>query len=398
MKRWIGISGLVIFYVFVSAADADTFTHSNKDIVYHGYATGQINDGMNIVVTQEKGQVEINLAEYMVEPDSTGRNPFISLLFISGQIDLEHETKAFEEAIVEEADKGPLLILIEIDTPGGRVDLAEQICAAINDIKYCQTVAYIAGGENGGAFSAGAAISLACDKIYMAPGTSIGAATLIAAGGGDVSDMKEIYGETVGEKFNSAWRTFLASLAQKNNRSGALAKAMADKDIVVVEIERKGKTLYIQPNQKRPADTLIRTVCQKGELLTLAADDAVRCNIADGIADSKQALLVELGHGNTPIKKNQNLVEASEEFERVLRKFNQLNERLDLKFKELIAKSERRSLTQNQALRDYEDIIKNGKYLLNLKRSYPDIPFDEQDLIAFLNSVKAEYASIKAMR
>jgi len=392
LLTWIGLA------LLIASSFADTFSHNDKDIVYHGFATGQMNNGMNVVVTKEKGHVEINLAEYKIEPNSTGRNSFISLLFISGEIDLEHETKAFEQAIVEEALKGPLLILIEVDTPGGRVDLAERICAAINDIKYCQTVAFIKGGEYGGAFSAGAAISLACDKIYMAPATSIGAATLITSGEGKVTDMKEAYGDTVGEKFNSAWRTFLASLAQKNNRSGALAKAMVDKDIVVLEVERGGEALFIEPKEKLSADTPIRTVCSKGELLTLTTGNAVRCKIADGVADSKQALLVELGHGSVPIKENQGLIDAKEEFEKVVRKFDKLNEKLDLKFKELSAKAERGSLTRNEALRDYEVIIKNGKYLLNLKRSYPDIPYEEHDILSFINSVKAEYASIKAMR
>ncbi len=398
MKQWIKTSGVLFLLVLLSSAVADTFKHKSKDIVHHGYATGQLKNGMNIVITQEKGQIEINLAEYEIEFNPTGRNSFISLLSIRGGIELEHETKAFEEAIIEEAGKGPLLILIEVDTPGGRVDLAKRICAAINEIKYCQTVAFIKGGKSGGAFSAGAAISLACDKIYMAPATSIGAATIISVGESQVTDMKEVYGEVVGEKYNSAWRTFLASLAQENNRSGALAKAMADQDIVVVEVERKGKIFFIEPKEKRSTDTLVRTVCQKGELLTLAADDAVGCNIADGVTDSKQTLLVELGHGNTPIRGNKTLIEAKDEFEKVLRKFNKLNETLDLTFKELSAKAKRGSLTQNRALRDYEVIIKNGTYLLNLKRSYPDIPYDEHTLILFINSVKAEYASIKAMR
>jgi ATP-dependent protease ClpP protease subunit len=392
---------LLILFALVSTATpcfADTFKHKNQDIVYHGYATGQMKDSMNIVVTQEKGQIEINLVEYEVRPDSKGRNSFISLLCISGEIALEHETAAFEEAIDEEAAKGPLLILIEIDTPGGRVDLAERICAAIIEIKHCQTIAFISGGEHGGAFSAGAAVSLACDKIFMAPATSIGAATMIAIGEGEVTDMKGKYGEVVGEKFNSAWRTFLASLAEKNNRSGALAKAMVDKDIVVLEVERRGEALYIEPKEKLSADTLVRTVCSKGELLTLTTGNAVRCQIADGVADSKQALLVELGHGSVPVKENQGLIDAKEEFEKVVLKFNKLNERRDLKFKELRAKAEHGSLTRNQALRDYEDLIKNGKYLLNLKRSYPDIPYEEHDILSFINSVKAEYASIKAIR
>ena len=384
--------------VFAMYGFSDTFEHKSKDIFYHGYATGQTKDHMSVVMTQEKGLIEINPSDYKIKLNSKGRNSFISLLSINNEIKLEHETKAFEEAIIEEAGKGPLLILIEIDTPGGRVDLAKRICAAISETKHCQTVAFINGGKSGGAFSAGAAISLACNNIYMAPATSIGAATMISTEEGRITDMKKAYGEVVGEKLNSAWRTFLASLAQENHRPGALAKAMADKDIVVFEVKRTGKAFFIEPKEKRTSDTLIRTVCQKGELLTLAADDAVRCNIADGIANSRQALLVELGHDDIPIKENQNLVDAKEEFEKVVRKFNKLNEMLDLKFKELTAKSKRGTLTRNQALRDYEVIIKNGKYLLNLKRSYPDIPYKEQDLVTFLNSVKAEHASIRAMR
>jgi ATP-dependent protease ClpP protease subunit len=394
-KNLLIVAALIILSPF---GFSDTFKHKSKDIIYHGYATGQMKDGMNVVVTQENGLIEINLAEYDVEFNSTGRNPFISRLFIHDQINLEHEVNAFEDAIVEDAGKGPLLILIEVDTPGGRVDLAERICAAINETKYCQTIAFISGGQNGGAFSAGAAISLACDKIYMAPATSIGAATLIAGGGGQVTDMKELFGETVGEKYNSAWRTYLASLAQRNNRSGALAKAMADKDITVLEVERNGKPLFIEPKEKLSADKLVRTICRKGELLTLAADEAVKCNIADGVVDSKQALLVKLGYSDIPIKDNEDLLIARDEFDKVVRKFNKLNERLDLKFKEISAKAKRGALTQSQALRDFEAIIKNAQYLLKLKRSYPDIPFSEQNLIEFINLIKAEHASIKAMR
>jgi ATP-dependent protease ClpP protease subunit len=394
-KRLLTLFCLVIF---TAPGFSDTFKHISKDLVYHGYATGQMKDGLNIVMTREKGRIDINLAEYDLEHNSDGRHSFVSLLSITGNINLELVTNAFVEAIAEEAAKGPLFILIEIDTPGGRVDLAMQICAAIGETKYCQTIAYVNGGETGGAFSAGAAISLACDKIYMAPGTSIGAATMIATGHGEVVDMKEAYGEAVGEKFNSAWRTFLASLAQENNRSGALAKAMADKDIVVLEVQRKDQTLYIEPKEKLPIDKLIHTVCSKGELLTLAADDAVKYHIADGLTDSQQTLLVELGHGSVPVRKNTKSDDAREEFEKVVRKFNKLNEKLDLKFKELSAKSQHGALTRNQALRDYEAIIKNAKYLLNLMRSYPDIPFSEQVLIEFINDVKAEHASIKAMR
>ena len=389
----------VLFLIMAGLAVGDTFTHKQKDIVYHGYATSELVSGKNRVITQEKGPIELNLASYKIEYNSQGRNNFVSLLSIDDVIELEHATKAFEEAIVEEADKGPQFILIEIDTPGGRVDLCKRLCAAISGVRHCHTIAYIHGGENGGAYSAGAAVSLACDEIYLVPEVSIGAATMIAASSdGRVADMKKAYGEVVGEKYNSAWRTYLSSLAEENNRSGAIAKAMADKDIVVIEVSRDGNSLFIEPQDKKAGDIEIRTVCSKGELLTLSANEAVEYEIAQGIVESRQKLLVQKGIADAQIVENVKIAEAAEEYEKVVRRFNKLNQRLDLKFKELMAKAQRNALTRSEAMRDFDELIKNGEYLLKLKRSYPDIPYTEESLVGFVNDVKAEYAAIKAMR
>ncbi len=390
---------VVSLLVFQGFCLADTIQHKSKDIVYHGYATQQLNNGKNIVVTQEQGTIELNLAEYTIEFNPTGRSNFVSSLSITDAIMSELQTKKFEEAIVEEANKGPLFILIPIDTPGGRVDLAKQLCAAITGIQYCQTVAYITGGTNGGAFSAGAAVSFACDKIYMNPGSCIGAATMITTSGdGHVSDMKKAYGNAVGEKYDSAWRTYLASLAQQNGRSGAIAKAMADRDIEVIEVKQNGKTLFIEPKDKKGSDVQVRVVCQKGKLLTLTAEEAKNCQVADGIVASGQLLLSEVGQPDAPVIESQKLLDAKEEFDKVVRKFTKLNEKLDLKFKELEAKYDAQSLTISQALRDYGVIIKQTEYLLKLKRSYPDIPYDEAEIVDFLNDIKARHSAIKAIR
>ena len=120
------------------------------------------------------------------------------------------ETDAFAEALVEEADKGPLFILIEIDTPGGRVDLTMRMCSNIAQLKTCQTVAFLNGGKYGGAYSAGAAIALSCDKIYMVPNSAIGAATAIALTNGAPTSLTHAFGTDTGEKISSAWRNYLA--------------------------------------------------------------------------------------------------------------------------------------------------------------------------------------------
>jgi ATP-dependent protease ClpP protease subunit len=399
MRRVLAVFSLLLL-VAVGFCPADTFTNKTKDIVYHGYSTQEMVDGQNVVCTQENGSIPLNLSEYKVEFNHTGRNNHVGLLSIKGHIVSEHETNAFIKALTEEANKGPLAILIEIDTPGGRVDLAKQLCAAIDEIRSCQTIAYITGGENGGAFSAGAAISLACDRIYMNPQTTIGAATMIAtSSNGYVLDMKRAYGEAVGEKYNAAWRSYLASLAEKNQRSGALAKAMADKDIEVVEILRDGKQLFVESSDKRPNDVVVGTVCKKGELLAMPANKALACKISDGIVETRQALLSKLAiPGDATVIENAGYLAAHEEFEKVNRRFETLLKVLDLKFRELDAKQAAHSLTRNQALRDFEDIIRKTEYLLKLKKGYPDVPLEEGEIELFLNEIKAQYSAIKAMR
>lgn len=382
---------LSVILLFQAYCSADTFTHNTDNITYHGYATGDLKEGKNVVITQEKGELGLNLADYEIEYNKVGRNNFISLLHVVGAIESEIVTEAFVTALKEEADKGPLLILIEIDSPGGRVDLCKKMCAGISDIRYCTVVAYIKGGENGGAYSAAAAVSLACDDIYMVPEVSIGAATIIAGNRG----MVEIYGETVGEKFDSAWRNYLATLAEQNGRSGAIAKAMATKEVEVIEVNRNGNALFIEPKDKLPGDVQVRTLCEKGEILTLTAKKALECNIADAIYDSRQAIMAGLDLGIAPVTANPSLDAAQEEYDKVLKRF-----------KKIVAKIEELYMTidyqmQVQPLatkRTYPQLIKSLEYLLRMKEQGQDIPISEESVHSFLSEMKAQYKTLNNIR
>jgi hypothetical protein len=97
-------------------------------------------------------------------------------------------------------------------------------------------------------------------------------------------------------------------------------------------------------------------------------------------------------------QENQTIVQSREELDKVIRRFNKLNETLDLKFKELSAKSKKGSLTRSQAIRDFDVLISNTENLLKLKRSYPDIPVEEAEILELMNIIKAEQSSIKALR
>ena len=126
MKNRLSIM-LLLFAILHSVCLADTFSHKTKDITYHGYVTQSLKDGKNVVITQEKGELPLNLADYEIEFNKTGRNNFISLMHVFGAIESEIVTDAFVKALKEEANKGPLLILIEVDSPGGRIDLCKKI-------------------------------------------------------------------------------------------------------------------------------------------------------------------------------------------------------------------------------------------------------------------------------
>ncbi len=109
-------------------------------------------------------------------------------------------------------------ILIEMDTYGGAVTDADEIRTRILESKIPVYV-FI----NKDAASAGALISIACDSIYMAPGSSIGAATVV--NGAD--------GAAAPDKYQSYMRSMMRSTAEATGRNPQIAEAMVDEKLVV---------------------------------------------------------------------------------------------------------------------------------------------------------------------
>ncbi len=387
------ISSIIIMSLISLTASADTFVHRSTHEKLHGYATSKTENGKTVVQTKENGPVGLNLAQYIIFPDPQGRNNSVAIMSVPEQITLEMETDAFSEALAAEADKGPLFILIEIDTPGGRVDLTMRMCSAIAQLKTCQTVAFLNGGKYGGAYSAGAAIALACDKIYMAPNSAIGAATAIALTNGAPASLAHVFGTDAGEKISSAWRNYLAGLAQKNNRPGLLAKAMENKDIEVIEVLSRGRRYFIEPINRRPDQQLVRTWSKKGSLLTLTAADAVKCHIADKIADSRDQVLFDSGAAGAEIVQNTKTDDARNLYKRLTARVDKLYNSLDLRIKELaVVRSRVRMLAMMREVR------KDMKYLIGLKKKYPDVSVNQDNLERVLNSLDAQYNSVRSRR
>ena len=173
---------------------------------------------------------------------------------VTGEIELG--LAPYIQRAVKEADEvGAAALILDIDTPGGRVDAAEIISDALTD---SEVPVYSL--VNRRAYSAGALIALSTSRIYMRPASVIGAATPVDG-----------TGTKAPEKIVSAMRSQMRALAESNGLEPEVAAAMVDEDI---EIDG---------------------VVESGKLLTLTTEEAVEIGYAEAIEDL-DALLVELGH------------------------------------------------------------------------------------------------------
>lgn len=119
------------------------------------------------------------------------------------------------------------LVVIEMDTYGGLVTDAKDIVEMLLDFEKPVYV-FI----NKDAASAGALISIACDSIYMAPGASIGAATVVMG-----------QGEAAPDKYQSYMRATMRTTAEENGRDPKIAEAMVDQNIEIEGISKAGQVL-----------------------------------------------------------------------------------------------------------------------------------------------------------
>jgi membrane-bound serine protease (ClpP class) len=209
---------------------------------------------------------------------------------------------------IQEAERaGASTIIFEIDTFGGRVDSALQITTLIGGVDQIETVAYVPATPEGTgvSWSAGSLISFSCDRIYMAPGTSMGAAAPVYQ---TAEGM-----EAAPEKTVSAVRAQMAALAEKNGYPKGVALAMVDMDVELIEVYLGGKlqvstTADLPDLERRAAQEGLtlekgKTISPKGKLLTLTAGEAEKYGVSTATVASLEALYELLGIPAASVKK-----------------------------------------------------------------------------------------------
>jgi membrane-bound serine protease (ClpP class) len=166
------------------------------------------------------------------------------------------------------------LLILDMKTDGGRVDVTEEIIQIIGQFRG-RTATYV----NDRAFSAGAFIAVATQEIYMAPQSVIGAAApIMMIPGGGAQEMPD----TMEAKMNSAVRALVRSQAERHGHNVEVIEAMIDKN----------RELIIDGH----------TINRKGDILTLTDTEAAREYgdppkplLSAGTIENLDALIARLG-------------------------------------------------------------------------------------------------------
>jgi membrane-bound serine protease (ClpP class) len=199
----------------------------------------------------------------------------------------------------EAMDDNAAAIVFDFDTPGGRLDSAEEILNMLRDLDI-PTYSFV----NPNAISAGAIIAMGTDHIYMAPGSKIGdALPIMISLFGNVEPMPE----SIEEKSVSYVAAMIRAAAQHKGHDPQLAEAMVRRD-----------------SEYKIGDEVIS---KKGRLLTLTNKDAERkvgpekrTLLSEGTVADLDALLATIGHGASPC--HELSVTMAEEIARFIESFS----------------------------------------------------------------------------
>jgi len=198
-------------------------------------------------------------------------------------------------------------LVIELDTPGGQIELMWKIARLIDERGSSELV--VVSWINDHALSAGVLLALACDEIYMTPEGVIGAAMPVQATPAGLTELPVEDG--VREKMMSALRAEFRAMAEKGGRPGDLAEAMIDAEIEIREVEIDGVRRivsgreYDDARERGDGVVMLRTLAERGELLTLTASRAIELGFVDGRAEDLDTLLEKVGMAGARVERLQ---------------------------------------------------------------------------------------------
>ncbi|MDF1558747.1 MAG: NfeD family protein [Bacteroidales bacterium] len=181
--------------------------------------------------------------------------------------------KSFVEADSLNAD----FMLLHMNTYGGQVDIADSMRTLILNHRI-PVLVFI----DNQAISAGALIAIAADSIYMRPGASIGAATVV---------------DQTGQKMPDKYQSFMRGMMR------ATAEAHGKKPVV-----KDGDTTWVWHRDPEIAQAMVdpsivlKGIVDTGQVLTFTALEAIKYGFSEGEAGNIEQVMEMAGIKNYNIK------------------------------------------------------------------------------------------------
>lgn len=172
--------------------------------------------------------------------------------------------KSFDKA----QETGAKYILIHMNTYGGMVVYADSLRSLILN---SEKPVWVFIDNN--AASAGALIAIACDRIYMREGASIGAATVVNQ-----------TGEAMPDKYQSYMRSMIRATAQAQGRD-----TMINGQDTIVHWKRDPRIAEAMVDQS----IYIKGISDSGKIVTFTPDEAIKHGYCDGIAENVEEVLAK---------------------------------------------------------------------------------------------------------
>ena len=384
---------LILLFLAVSLAGADTFKHLASGETFTGFRTHKKSgDKVLIFNAQLNKFLPLDLTEYQVTTNEEGRRDSVMIVKIDQPEILQSEavSRVVSESILKTADQGPKALIIQIDSPGGQGPYMKMITEAISaaiETTGCRVVAYLPGDRYSGAYSAAAVVALACEQIYIAPTASIGAVGPMVTSAMSNEEYTR-YLEAYSPDVLSTFSIYAASLAHKYNRPELLARALVDKQLAVAEVRNSdGKQSLVELSQRQEDQSVIRMVAEGlpasstqygtseavirdySKLLILSSTDAVRWKMADKQAPTIQDVLGDLGLDKAPTVTASGISNVIQKFATAQRNLNQLITKIELEearvatLEEHLAEMEKIALTSPVT----RELNSGGQYI-NIRR------------------------------
>ncbi|MGE6756897.1 NfeD family protein [Corallococcus interemptor] len=215
-------------------------------------------------------------------PAAPASPPFVARCELEGVVDAG--SGAYLADCVKRAeDGGASALLVRLDTPGGSLEATRTVVRAFLGARVPVLVWVGPSGAHAG--SAGVFIALASNVSAMAPGTNIGAAHPVGAGG---EDVEQVGGEQLAKKVENDTVAFAEGIARQRGRNPEWAAA-AVRDSASVPADRAVELRVVELVSPTEAAFLAsvdgrRVEVAGGDSVTLATRDARVVSLEPGLS------------------------------------------------------------------------------------------------------------------